>query len=732
MTEPIHIIGAGMAGSEAAWQAAQAGARVVLHEMRPQTGTEAHRTGDCAELVCSNSFRSDDAATNAVGLLHAEMRRAGSLIMAMADRHKLPAGGALAVDRDAFSAAVTAALRAHPGIAFEAGEVAALPPPDWKNVIVATGPLTSPALAQAIRAATGEDALAFFDAIAPIVHFDSIDLEKAWFQSRYDKGETEADRTAYLNCAMDAGQYNAFIDAILAAPVSDFKDWEKDTPYFEGCLPIEVMAARGRETLRHGPMKPVGLTNPHNPTVKAHAIAQLRRDNALGTLYNIVGFQTKMKYAAQADVLRLIPGLENARFARLGGIHRNTFLNSPRLLDGLLRLKSEPRLRFAGQITGVEGYVESAAMGLLAGRFASAEALGRAPCPPPPETAHGALLAHVTGGAEAATFQPMNVNFGLFPPIETRAKGRKAARKQARAGAMSERALAACDAWLARAARDRFAWSYLRARPAPARDPMARLRAIMARLRDPEGGCPWDIAQDFATIAPYTIEEAYEVADAIARGDMGDLADELGDLLLQVVYHAQMAGERGAFGFDDVARAICDKMIRRHPHVFGSERDGRSAAQQTAAWEAIKAQERGAKAQERGALDGVAVALPGLTRALKLQNRAARVGFDWPDVGGVVDKIVEEARELAHEAAQGAPDPDRVEDEYADLMFTLVNLGRWLKLDPEAAMRRVNAKFERRFRSIEAALAAQGLKPAEATLAQMEALWTAAKQDERR
>ena len=732
MTETIHIIGAGMAGAEAAWQAAQAGARVVLHEMRPHTGTEAHRTGDCAELVCSNSFRSDDAATNAVGLLHAEMRRAGSLIMAMADRHKLPAGGALAVDRDAFSAAVTAALRAHPGIAFEAGEVTALPPPDWKNVIVATGPLTSPALAQAIRAATGEDALAFFDAIAPIVHFDSIDLEKAWFQSRYDKGETEADRTAYLNCAMDAGQYDAFIDAILSAPVSEFKDWEKNTPYFEGCLPIEVMAARGRETLRHGPMKPVGLTNPHNPTVKAHAIAQLRRDNALGTLYNIVGFQTKMKYAAQADVLRLIPGLENARFARLGGIHRNTFLNSPRLLDGLLRLKSEPRLRFAGQITGVEGYVESAAMGLLAGRFASAEALGRAPCPPPPETAHGALLAHVTGGAEAATFQPMNVNFGLFPPIETRAKGRKAARKQARAGAMSERALAACDAWLARAARDRFAWSYLRARPAPARDPMARLRAIMARLRDPEGGCPWDIAQDFATIAPYTIEEAYEVADAIARGDMGDLADELGDLLLQVVYHAQMAGERGAFGFDDVARAICDKMIRRHPHVFGSERDGRSAAQQTAAWEAIKAQERGAKAQALSALDGVAVALPGLTRALKLQNRAARVGFDWPDVGGVVDKIVEEARELAHEAAQGAPDPDRVEDEYADLMFTLVNLGRWLKLDPEAAMRRVNAKFERRFRSIEAALAAQGLKPAEATLAQMEALWTAAKQDERR
>ncbi len=732
MTEPIHIIGAGMAGSEAAWQAAQAGARVVLHEMRPQTGTEAHRTGDCAELVCSNSFRSDDAATNAVGLLHEEMRRAGSLIMAMADRHKLPAGGALAVDRDAFSAAVTAALRAHPNIVFAPGAVEALPPPEWGPAIIATGPLTSPALAQAIRTVTGEDALAFFDAIAPIVHFDSIDLEKAWFQSRYDKGETEADRTAYLNCAMDAGQYDAFIDAILSAPVSEFKDWEKNTPYFEGCLPIEVMAARGRETLRHGPMKPVGLTNPHNPTVKAHAIAQLRRDNALGTLYNIVGFQTKMKYAAQADVLRLIPGLENARFARLGGIHRNTFLNSPRLLDGLLRLKAAPRLRFAGQITGVEGYVESAAMGLLAGRFASAEALGRAPCPPPPETAHGALLAHVTCGAEAATFQPMNVNFGLFPPIETRAKGRKAARKQARAGAMSERALAACDAWLAQAARSRFAWSYLRARPAPARDPMARLRAIMARLRDPERGCPWDIAQDFASIAPYTIEEAYEVADAIARGDMGDLADELGDLLLQVVYHAQMAEERGAFGFDDVAGAICDKMIRRHPHVFGTERDDRSAAQQTAAWEAIKAQERGAKAQAISALDGVATGLPGLTRALKLQNRAARVGFDWPDAGGVVDKIAEEARELAAETANPARDADRVEDEYADLMFTLVNLGRWLGVDPEAAMRRVNAKFERRFRSVEAALAAEGRTPAQATLAQMEALWNAAKHGERR
>jgi methylenetetrahydrofolate--tRNA-(uracil-5-)-methyltransferase len=451
MTNPIHIVGAGMAGSEAAWQAAEAGAKVVLHEMRPAVGTEAHRTGDCAELVCSNSFRSDDAMNNAVGLLHEEMRRAGGLIISMGDRCRLPAGGALAVDRDAFSAAVTAALRAHPNITFAPGEIADIPPAEWDNVIVATGPLTSPALAQAIRARTGEESLAFFDAIAPIVHFDSIDLSKAWFQSRYDKGETEADRTAYLNCPMDRAQYDAFIDALLAAPVTEFKAWEKDTPYFDGCLPIEVMAARGRETLRHGPMKPVGLTNPHQPDVKAHAIVQLRRDNALGTLYNIVGFQTKMRYAAQADILRMIPGLEQARFARLGGIHRNTFLNSPRLLDGELRLRAEPRLRFAGQITGVEGYVESAAMGLLAGRFAAAQALGRPIAPPPPETAHGALLNHVTGGAEAATFQPMNVNFGLFPPVEgPRVRGGRATRKSARAEAMSTRALAACDAWLGR------------------------------------------------------------------------------------------------------------------------------------------------------------------------------------------------------------------------------------------------------------------------------------------
>ncbi|PJN94751.1 methylenetetrahydrofolate--tRNA-(uracil(54)-C(5))-methyltransferase (FADH(2)-oxidizing) TrmFO, partial [Amaricoccus sp. HAR-UPW-R2A-40] len=371
MTRTIHIIGGGLAGSEAAFQAAEAGASVILHEMRPQTGTFAHQTAGLAELVCSNSFRSDDDENNAVGLLHWEMRAAGGLIMATADRHALPAGGALAVDREPFSAEITATLEAHPRITIDRTEIAAVPPADWDNVIIATGPLTSPALAEAIRALTDESALAFFDAIAPIVHFDTVDLSKAWFQSRYDKGETEEQRTAYLNCPMDRDQYEAFIDALLAAEKTEFKDWERDTPYFEGCLPIEVMAERGRETLRYGPLKPVGLTNPHDPTRKAHAVVQLRRDNALGTLYNLVGFQTKMKYAAQTEVFRTIPGLENAVFARLGGIHRNTFLNSPRLLDAQLRLKADPRLRFAGQITGVEGYVESAAMGLLAGRMAA-------------------------------------------------------------------------------------------------------------------------------------------------------------------------------------------------------------------------------------------------------------------------------------------------------------------------------------------------------------------------
>ncbi|HBG98510.1 MAG TPA: FADH(2)-oxidizing methylenetetrahydrofolate--tRNA-(uracil(54)-C(5))-methyltransferase TrmFO [Rhodobacteraceae bacterium] len=447
MTEPLLIVGGGLAGAEAAWQAARAGQPVVIREMRPDRATFAHKTGDLAEMVCSNSFRSDDDAENAVGLLHWELRQAGSLIMAMADAHKLPAGGALAVDRAAFARAVTERLRAHPLVAVETGEATALPD---RPAIVATGPLTSDALGAAIRAATGADALAFFDAIAPIVHFDSIDLSQAWFQSRYDKGATEAERRAYLNCPMDRDRYEAFIDALLGAEVTRFHPGE-DAPYFDGCLPIEVMAARGRETLRHGPMKPVGLTNPHAPTVKPHAVVQLRRDNALGTLYNIVGFQTKMKYGAQVSVLRMIPGLEQARFARLGGIHRNTFLNSPRLLDSQLRLRARPHLRFAGQITGVEGYVESAAMGLLAGRMAAADLAG-APCPaPPPETAHGALIHHVTGGAEAATFQPMNVNFGLFPPVEAK-RGRRHRRDRYRA--YTDRAKAAWAAWLRGAALD--------------------------------------------------------------------------------------------------------------------------------------------------------------------------------------------------------------------------------------------------------------------------------------
>jgi len=430
--QPVHIIGGGLAGSEAAWQVAEAGVPVVLHEMRPAVATAAHRTAGLAELVCSNSFRSDDDAANAVGLLHWEMRAAGGLVIATADRHALPAGGALAVDREPFSAEITARLEAHPLVTIDRAEVAGLPPADWDKVVVATGPLTSPALAEAIRSLTDARALAFFDAIAPIVHFDTVDLSKAWFQSRYDKGATEAERRAYLNCPMDRDQYEAFVDALRAADVTEFRDWERETPYFEGCLPIEVMAARGRETLRYGPLKPVGLTNPHAPDVKPHAVVQLRRDNALGTLYNLVGFQTKMKYGAQVDVLRMIPGLENASFARLGGIHRNTFLNAPRLLDGAMRLKADPRLRFAGQITGVEGYVESAAMGLLAGRMAAAERLGRSLPPPPPTTATGALVTHITGGAEAKTFQPMNVNFGLFPPLAEARGGRRGRRERYR------------------------------------------------------------------------------------------------------------------------------------------------------------------------------------------------------------------------------------------------------------------------------------------------------------
>ncbi len=445
---PIHIIGGGMAGSEAAWQAVNLGVPVILHEMRPVRETDAHQTDGLAELVCSNSFRSDDDESNAVGLLHWEMRQCGSLIMKEADKAHVPAGGALAVDRDVFSQGVTACLESHPLVTIEREEVADLPPEDWSSVIIATGPLTSPALAQAVQRLTGEDALSFFDAIAPIVYADSVDMTSAWFQSRYDKGETEEDRTAYLNCPMDKDQYEAFIDALLAAEKTEFKEWE-DTPYFEGCLPIEVMAERGRETLRFGPMKPVGLTNPHKPDQKPYAVVQLRRDNALGTLYNIVGFQTKMRYGAQTQVFREIPGLETAKWARLGGIHRNTFMNSPRLLDGLMRLNAAPRLRFAGQVTGVEGYVESAAMGLMAGRIAAMEQLGHSITPPPVDTSHGALINHVTSGAEADTFQPMNVNFGLFPPLpEGAKKGRRG--KADRKRAYTNRAKASFQDWLTR------------------------------------------------------------------------------------------------------------------------------------------------------------------------------------------------------------------------------------------------------------------------------------------
>ncbi len=440
----IHVIGGGLAGSEAAWQLAQAGVRVCLHEMRPQRTTDVHETGHMAELVCSNSFRSDDAEANAVGLLHEEMRRCGSLILAAADAHKVPAGGALAVDRNGFAAHVTETLAAHRLVAIERAEVTGLPPAEWRSVIVATGPLTTPGLSNAIQGLTGEEDLAFFDAIAPIVYRDSIDFSKAWYQSRYDKPGPGGTGKDYINCAMDAAQYDAFLDALLAADTADFQDWERETPYFEGCLPIEVMAARGRDTLRYGPMKPVGLTDP-NSDRRSHAVVQLRQDNALGTLYNLVGFQTKLRHGAQKEVLRMIPGLEGAEFARLGGLHRNTFMNSPRLLDGLLRLRAQPRIRFAGQITGVEGYVESAAMGLLAGRFAAAELHGQSPAPPPATTAMGALLGHITGGAEAETFQPMNVNFGLFPPLETQGKR---PRGRDRKRAYTSRAMADLDQWL--------------------------------------------------------------------------------------------------------------------------------------------------------------------------------------------------------------------------------------------------------------------------------------------
>ncbi|MGH6947374.1 MAG: methylenetetrahydrofolate--tRNA-(uracil(54)-C(5))-methyltransferase (FADH(2)-oxidizing) TrmFO [Kiloniellales bacterium] len=440
----VQVVGGGLAGSEAAWQLARQGVPAVLHEMRPVRGTEAHQTGGFAELVCSNSFRSDDWEQNAVGLLHEEMRRLGSLIMAAGDTHKLPAGGALAVDRNGFSAAVTKRLESEPLIEIRRAELAGLPPAEWASVILATGPLTSPALAEAIRETTGSAALAFFDAIAPIVETDSIDMSRAWLQSRYDKPGPGGGTADYINCPLDREQYAAFVEALLAGEKTQFKEWEKSTPYFEGCLPIEVMAERGPETLRFGPMKPVGLTDPRSGR-RPHAVVQLRQDNALGTLYNMVGFQTKLKYGEQQRIFRTIPGLENAVFARLGGLHRNTFINAPRLLDGSLRLKIMPRIRFAGQVTGVEGYVESAAIGLLAGRFAAAEWHGRALEAPPPTTAHGALLAHITGGATAETFQPMNVNFGLFPPLEGTAAGRKGRRE--RKPALARRALADLAAW---------------------------------------------------------------------------------------------------------------------------------------------------------------------------------------------------------------------------------------------------------------------------------------------
>ena len=445
----VLVVGGGLAGSEAAWQLAEAGVSVRLVEMRPVRKTDAHQTDGLAELVCSNSFRSDDATGNAVGLLHEEMRRAGSLILRSGDQARVPAGGALAVDREEFSDRVTAALSDHPLISVERGEITSLDDLGDTPAIVATGPLTSPELTQSILSVTGEDQLAFFDAIAPIVHKDSIDFSRAWFQSRYDKSTDGGDGKDYINCPMTEAEYEAFIDDLLEGDKTEFKEWERNTPYFEGCLPIEVMAARGRETLRFGPMKPVGLTDPNTGT-RAHAVVQLRQDNKLGTLYNMVGFQTKLKYGAQSEIFRRIPGLENAEFARLGGIHRNTFLNSPRLLDETLRLKVKPSVRFAGQVTGVEGYVESAAIGLLAGRFAAADALGKDIALPPVTTALGALIGHITGGADETTFQPMNVNFGLFPPLpgDDRKKTRKRGRD--RKAALSERALGDLAVWLGR------------------------------------------------------------------------------------------------------------------------------------------------------------------------------------------------------------------------------------------------------------------------------------------
>jgi methylenetetrahydrofolate--tRNA-(uracil-5-)-methyltransferase len=457
----VHVIGGGLAGSEAAWQIAASDVPVVLHEMRPKRMTAAHKTAALAELVCSNSFRSDDKELNAVGLLHEEMRRLGSLVMRTADAHQVPAGSALAVDRDGFAAAITAALATQPLIEIRREEIAGLPPADWDSVIITTGPLTSPALADAVAKLTGEHALAFFDAIAPIVHRETIDMSRAWLQSRYDKAGPGGSDAAYVNCPLTREQYEAFVDALLGGEKVAFHDWE--TPYFDGCLPIEVMAERGRETLRHGPLKPFGLTNLHAPNIKPYAVVQLRQDNRLGTLFNMVGFQTKLKHGEQTRIFRTIPGLERAEFARLGGLHRNTFLNAPKLLDGGLRLKAEPRLRFAGQITGCEGYVESAAIGLLAGRFAAAERLGRFLMPPPPTTAHGALLAHITAGhietaacaqtAGARSYQPMNVNFGLFPPLAHPLRGEQGQRLRG-----SEKGLAKKRAFTRRALADIARW----------------------------------------------------------------------------------------------------------------------------------------------------------------------------------------------------------------------------------------------------------------------------------
>ena len=455
---PLHVIGGGLAGSEAAWQAANRGIPVILHEMRPDKSSPAHVTEGLAELVCSNSFRSDDSERNAVGLLHAELRRAGSLIMAMADKHALPAGGALAVDREGFSRGVTEAIAGHDLITLERGEIGSLPPADWGDVIIATGPLTSEPLARTIQAVTGEEALAFFDAIAPIVHGESINRDIVWAQSRYDKPGPSGTGADYLNCPMNEEEYNRFIDALLASEQHQFHEWE-NVPYFDGCLPIEEMASRGRETLRFGPMKPVGLTNPRDPDVPPYAVVQLRQDNALGTLWNMVGFQTKMKYRGQTEIFRLIPGLEDAQFARLGGLHHNTFLNSPKVLQPDLKLKAEPRLRFAGQITGVEGYVESTAIGLMAGRFAAEERLGGQAVLPPVESALGGLIGHITGGhlgdesIKLRSFQPMNVNFGLFPPVTlTKPEGVKRWRGKDKADAkkraITSRALAALEGWV--------------------------------------------------------------------------------------------------------------------------------------------------------------------------------------------------------------------------------------------------------------------------------------------